>query len=216
MLMDRRALLLSLLLGGVGLAPLARADATADFLLAAALDNLREVDLQLQAGADPNRRDAHGNGALHLAAREEAARVLERLLEHPALQVDLRNAAGETPLMLAALRGRLDFVQRLVARGARIRQSGWTALHYACSGPDQGVVAAWLIGQGADLNAASPNGTTPLMMAAGYGGLSAAEVLLAAGADTAPRNEQGLSAMDFARRAGNERLEKMLAAARRP
>jgi len=194
------------MLGGM---TLAQADAAKDFMLAAALDNSHGLGQLLDAGLDPNLRKANGDTALHVATREESAQALARLLQHPAIEVDLSNEAGETPLMLAALRGRLDLAKPLLAHGARINRSGWTALHYACSGPGSDVVA-WLIVQGADLDARAPNGTTPLMMAAGYGGPSSAELLLAAGADAALRNEQGLSAADFARRAGYERLEQML------
>ena len=48
------------------------------------------------------------------------------------------------------------------------------------------------------IDAESPNGTTPLMMAAGYGSVQATRVLLRAGADVTVKNAEGLTALDFA------------------
>ena len=121
----------------------------------------------------------------------------------------MANANGETPLMMAALRGQLAWCQRLVARGVPVDRGGWTPLHYAASGPDPQVVG-WLLDRGAKLEARSPNGSTPLMMAAGYGSESSVEVLLARGADPKLRNDPGLTAADFAQRAGREALARRL------
>jgi len=38
--------------------------------------------------------------------------------------------------MMAALRGSLEWTQRLIERGAAINRDGWTPLHYAASGPE--------------------------------------------------------------------------------
>lgn len=176
---------------------------------AARFDHAGEVMKLLLAGTDPNVRDAQRNTALHIAIREESENAMNALLKAPATDVNAINQAGETPLMLAAIKGRLPWVKTLVARGAHVNEAGWTPLHYAASGPNEAVVR-WLLEQGADLNARSPNGTTPLMMAAGYGGLSSVEVLLAANADVRLKNDVGLTAADFARRAGQDDWAKKL------
>jgi uncharacterized protein len=69
-----------------------------------------------------------------------------------------------------------------------------------------------LLERGAELNAGSPNGTTPLMMAAGYGTEAALDALLARGADIHKVNERGLNVLDFARLSGREPLVKRLQA----
>lgn len=176
---------------------------------AARMDHGRGIMSLMLGGADPNGRDAKGNTALHVALIEESGGAVEALLKHPGTDVNAINQAGETPLMLAAIKGRLDWVQALVKRGALVNEPGWSALHYAASGPEPAVVR-WLVQQGAAINARSPNGSTPLMLAAGYGGITSAEILLAAGADASLRNEQGLSAADFARKAGREGLAAKL------
>lgn len=174
-----------------------------ELTLAAGNDNVYAMSNLLAAGVDPNGRDAQGRSALEVGLREASSKAVNALLRLPALEVNSANAADETPLMLAALLGQLDAAKKLVARGARINKPGWTPLHYACSGPDEGVIT-WLLSQGADVNARSPNGSTPLMMAARYGSLDSPGLLLAAGADVKLRNEQGLQAIDFARAAGRD------------
>jgi len=181
-----------------------------DLTAAAYRDNGPAITALLKRGVDPNARDAQGNSPLEVAVREESSKALESLLAHPTLDLNLANAAGETPLMLAALKGRLDWVKQLVQKGAAINREGWTPLHYACSGPDNGV-AAWLLDQGAQINAPSPNGSTALMMAARYGPYDLAEQLLKRGADLRLRNQLGLTAVDFAGAGGREKLQKTLA-----
>jgi len=205
----RAALALAWALSGGLMSGGATAGPVDDLVLAAELNNGREVTTLLVRGVDPNAVDARGRKALEVALREDSGRALDSLLDHPASDVNAANATGETPLMLAAIKGRLDWVQKLVRRGARIHKEGWTPLHYACSGPDNGV-ALWLLGQGAELEARSPNGSTPLMMAARYGAMDLAEALLAAGADATLRNDQGLSALEFAKAAGRNKLAKQL------
>jgi ankyrin repeat protein len=61
------------------------------------------------------------------------------------------------------------------------------------------------------IDAESPNGTTPLMMAAMYGSTAAVKLLLDAGADTAMRNKLGLTAIDFAQRANRKDAAELIA-----
>lgn len=180
-----------------------------DLVLAAELNDGYRVTKLLQQGVDPNKPDARGRYALGIALREDSDKALESLLASAALDVNAVNAKGETALMLAAIKGNLDGVKRIVKKGAPVNTSAWSPLHYACSGPDNGV-AAWLLSQGADINARSPNGSTPLMMAARYGAMDLPAVLLKAGADATLLNEIGLSAADFAAAAGRDDLHAKL------
>jgi uncharacterized protein len=187
----------------------AMAGAFEDFFRAVRTDNSRTVNELLVRGFDPNTHEESGQSALTLAVREGATQVIDMLLKHPQLDVNAFNRAGETALMLAALKGDLGLARRLAERGAAINQPGWNALHYAATGPEPQVVA-WLLERGAALDARSPNGTTALMMAAGYGNQQSAELLLAREAKTDARNERGLTAADFARAAGREALAQRL------
>jgi hypothetical protein len=62
------------------------------------------------------------------------------------------------------------------------------------------------------IDAESPNGKTPLMMAAHYGHPSVEKLLLEEGADPMLKNQQGLSAIDFANRAQRAESAEIIAA----
>ena len=187
-----------------------------DFFRAVNVDDDRTVRSLLAAGLDPNLTNAQGQPALVLAMRDDSPKVAAVLLAHPSVRVDAVTAADETALMLAAMRGRLEWVQKLAARGAALKRPGWAPLHYACSGPDSLEVVRFLLNQGVDIDARSPNGTTPLMMAARYGSQDAAELLLMRGADVRLLNDRGLNAVEFARGVGRDRLAERLAQALKP
>jgi ankyrin repeat protein len=190
----------------------AKAGAYEDFFRSVAVDDATGVQQLLNRGFDPNARDEKGQVALYLALRAGSLKVADALLEHPQLQADAHNEAGETPLMMAALRGHLTAAQKLLARGSAPHQAGWGPLHYAASGPEVKLVTL-LLDQGAPVDARAPNGSTPLMMATSYGPESAVQVLLARGADAKLRNTHGLNAADLARQAGRDKLAALLDAA---
>jgi hypothetical protein len=180
-----------------------------DFFRAVRSDNAVAVAELLQRGFDPNSHEETGQSALGLAVREGSDQVVDVLLKQAQLDIDAQNSAGETALMLAALKGRLDLARRFIERGAAVRQAGWNPLHYAATGPEPQIVAL-LLQRGAPIDAPSPNGTTALMMAARYGNEQSVALLLEQHADTHARNQRGMNAADFARSAGRETLAKRL------
>ena len=183
-----------------------------DFFRAVSVDNDRAVKRLLAAGLDPNTANDKGQVGLFLALQEESLKVATALLGHPATRIDATTAADETPLMMAAMRGNLEWTQRLLERGAAINRAGWTPLHYAASGPAVAVVKL-LLDRGAAIDAPSPNRSTALMMAARYGAEESVQLLLARGANAKLRNERQMAAADFARSAGREPLAVLLEAA---
>lgn len=194
--------ILSLVLIGLSSA---RAGSYEDFFTAIQRDDPGPVVALLQRGFDPDSRDPRGQTGLTLAALNGSWRAVDALLTHPGIDINALNSAGESVLMLAALKGELALCERLVARGARVRQHGWAPIHYAATGPNVRVVE-FLLGKGADIDAASPNGSTALMLAARYGSEDNVNFLLARGADATRRNERQLRAADFARLGGRESL----------
>ena len=192
-----------------------RAGAYEDFFTAVTVNDAGAVQGLLARGFDPNSRDEKGQAALYLAMREGSFKVAELLLAHPAMRQDLLNAAGESALMMAALKGHPGWVKRLLDRGARTEGPeplAWTALHYAATGPEPQTVQL-LLARGARVDARSPNGSTPLMMAARYGAEPSVDLLLRQGADARLKNDASLTAADFARMAGREPLARRLAQA---
>jgi len=174
-----------------------------DFFNAIRLDNPNTLQALLQRGFDPNTVDQQGTPALMRALQEQSYRAAEVLADHPQIRAEVRSPRDESPLMLAALRGQDALVVKLVSKGAAVNKSGWTPLHYAATGGHLRI-AAFLIGAHADVNAESPNGTTPLMMAAMYSNSDMVKLLLESGAEAYPRNDLDLSAEDFAVKAGRD------------
>lgn len=173
------------------------AGAYEDFFRAIVADDARSVQALLQRGFDPNTVNPEGVPALMLALRVPAPKVADALVGWPQTKVEVRNAQDESPLMLAALRGQLELVKKLVERDADVNKTGWTPLHYAATGGHVPVIE-FLLEHSAYIDAESPNGTTPLMMAAMYGSPEAVKHLIQAGADLQLKNGANMTALDFA------------------
>ncbi len=116
--------------------------------------------------------------------------------------VDLAGPGGMTPLMQAAVLGRVEVVDRLIAAGADVNaadERGFTPLFHGCYDPDEDRghpdVVERLLQAGADKEAKIGFGVRPLMYAAGNGEAGVVEVLLRAGADPLARNEVGRTAL---------------------
>lgn len=200
---------------GLGGAGSAWADAKTDFFAAVMRDHYQDVMVQLLRGFNPNTPDERGRTGLTLAMRQESWRVVDTLLSAPGIDVNLANAQDETPLMLAAVKGNLELVKKLVARDADVNREGWAPLHYAASaGLEHSVeIAAYLLEESAYIDAASPNGSTPLMLAAQYSNEAMVKLLIAEGADVSLRNQQGLTAVDFARKSERDYMVQLLSTA---
>lgn len=184
------------------------------FFKAAELDDESAMVGLALRGFDLNTRDENGDPALTIALREGSLKVANFLLTQRAVKVELRNTAGESPLMIAALKGHLGLAKALIKRGAEVNKPGWAPLHYAAARPEPDSVdmVRLLLEEHAYIDAESPNKTTPLMMAAMYGHADVLRLLLEEGADASLRNEQGLTAVDFARRAERQDLADLIAA----
>jgi ankyrin repeat protein len=192
-------------------APVPDSAAVRDWFRMSELDAGSSVRSRLKAGQDPNVLNERGQRALHWALMNDSGKALQALLEDPRTDPNSLNATGEKPVWLAAIRGRLDWVQALIQRGASLERGpqapearAWTILHYAATAPNLKVLSWLLQERCCDLNAGSTNGSTPLMLALGYGSLDAADLLIKAGADIERRNDLGLSAWDFGVRSGRE------------
>lgn len=185
-----------------------------DFFMAIKKNDVAGVRELAQRGFDLNTRNAEGEHALYLAVRDEAPDVAIYLLSQPKVDVEARTAKDESPLMIAAIKGRLELAKRLIARKAEVNKTGWTPLHYAASNANETstAMARLLLENHAYIDAESPNKTTPLMMAAQYGTPGVVKLLLEEGADPLLRNQLGLSAIDFAQRANRQASADIISA----
>jgi ankyrin repeat protein len=183
-----------------------------DFFQAIKTDNVAVVNQLLARGFDPNSVGPNGQTGLILAIKGSNFKVVAALVDHPLTNVEVRTAQDESPLMLAALNGNLALCEKLIARDADVNKPGWAPLHYAATGAHLKVMQL-LLDHSAYIDAESPNGSTPLMMAAMYGNAESVDLLLKAGADPTLKNSLGLTAVDFAVGAERPDSVELIAAA---
>jgi ankyrin repeat protein len=171
-----------------GITPLYLAVQNGDAALTAAL---------LAAGADANGANPDGETALMTAARTGNVATLRVLLDAGA-QPNVREGwKGQTALMWAAAENNADAVRVLLEAGAeRDAVSGggeFTAFLFAVRGSALDAASA-LLDAGADVNAALPDGTSPLVLAVINAHYEMAGLLLERGADPNAA-EQGWTAL---------------------
>jgi hypothetical protein len=140
---------------------------------------------------------------------ERAGQLSERLLKRIPLE-DVRDlltrgadpnvadSVGQTALMLAAFPPfDADKFHLLVQAGANLeaRRDGWTGLHMACAGGEWAAAGEW-VKAGANIHARTPEGSTPLMLAARWNNI--VPLLLAAGAKLNEVDQDGHTPLVYA------------------
>jgi ankyrin repeat protein len=186
------------------------AGAYEDYFAAVKNDDTRVVTNLLFRGFDPNTVDADGLSGLLIASRDGSLNVAALLLGQNKTKVEARSPQDENTLMMAVLGGYETLAKTLIAKGADVNKTGWTPLHYAATKGSISIIKL-LLENHAYIDAESPNKSTPLMMAAMYGTFESVKLLVDEGADTAIKNEQGLTALDFANRANRTDSAALLA-----
>ena len=184
-----------------GLALPVWADAYEDYSRALVGDNASAILNLVFRGFDPNTLDTRGRPGLVSALHQDSLKVVDELLKAPKINVNLASRQNETPLMMACIKGHLDLARRLIKMGADVNREGWTPLHYAASAdtPQTLDIIKLLLENSAYIDAASPNDTTPLMLAAQYSSEAVVKLLLEEGADITLRNQRNMTAADFAK-----------------
>lgn len=182
--LSKRRLLLATLAVTLAIPALAaeQTDDEVDLFRAAQLDNVSGVKKLLERGLSPNLREPGGETALIVAMRYEAYRVAALLMDQPGIDLEAKAPNGNTALMMAAFRQNKDVVLDMLRRGAQVNQKGWAALHYAAAAGSTDITSI-LLEHHAYIDAESPSGMTPLMIAAREGQEKVVELLLEQGAD---------------------------------
>ncbi|MES2237043.1 MAG: ankyrin repeat domain-containing protein [Pseudomonadota bacterium] len=165
----------------------------------------------LDTGLPPDFEGSLIGSGLMIGAWEGNISMMALFLSRGA-DVNAVNAHGETALLHASWKGHLDAVRWLIAQGAQPSRQGkaWSALHYAAFAGHEAIVR-YLLTQGAEVNALSPNGSTPLMMAAREGQAEIATALLKAGAQGGINNDNGENAVRWAMRNNNVIIAREIA-----
>lgn len=113
------------------------------------------------------------------------------------------------PLHIAARFGLLGLTQRYISCGTNVDvldEDGWTSLHYACDRYGENIGVHLLVQHGANVNALTSVGQTPLsILCAGSGSASLAQYLLDRGAKPEVPDEDGWTCLHYC--AGNRNLE---------
>ncbi len=178
-----------------------QAQSLEDSLRAALGGDLATVRSLVERGGIVDTSDADGSTLLMLASREGHIRIATYLLGLKA-SVNRRNKFGDTALMAASIKGKLDVVRLLLEHGAELNSEGWTALHYAAF-EGRYAVLKFLLEKGANKNALAPNGYSSLMLAVRGGHTEAAKTLLYADPDVNLRTPLGDTALKLAREKGD-------------
>jgi ankyrin repeat protein len=149
--------------------------------------------------------------ALHAAVAGGRREMVLWVLERKGININIKNAKKETPLMLAVASGRAEIVVALLEAGARtdgIDAEGQTALTMAARNKSQDIAEA-LIGAKASLDAADKNGMTALTIAAQAGNIRLVKTLLTA-AETAGGKLVLEPALFAAAEKGHGRVQELL------
>ena len=167
----------------------------------AVAQNNRELATALvEAGADVNARDPHGN----MLQAADAVELVDWLIDRGA---DVNGTGYESgnAVILASFKAQIEKIHRLIAHGANVNQpagdDGRTALHVASGWGYKGdrslAVISLLLENGADINARDKRNQTPLHWAVQERNRGAVELLLRRGADRSCHDSDGKVPLDY-------------------
>ena len=150
-----------------------------------------EINVLLNAAADPNITDPNGDTCLHYAARQLFGVKVFRIILNQGVNVNATNTKNVTALMIVCEKGEKGAINILLNAGADPNiadANGDTCLHYISAKEnlrhnEHTEILHAIIKHGVDVNARSKKNVTVLMIACKKRKKDAINVLLNAGAD---------------------------------
>jgi quinoprotein dehydrogenase-associated probable ABC transporter substrate-binding protein len=184
------------------------------------------IQLLLEHKANIDEPDVDGYTPLALAAARNKARAI-KLLTGRGANLEAQIKGGYTPLFIAVGEGKLAAAQALIDAGAKCDvvegpQQFTVLMAVATQKPPERrliqvmqkvepvAIAQQLIKRGANVNAASTQGVTALMIAAAHDNAPMIGVLMRAGAHADAKSNEGQTALDIATQNGSDSSVRML------
>lgn len=164
---------------------------------------------------DLNAQDETGMTPLMSAALGGNVDMIKKLLAKK-VKLEIKNQAGDTALAVALTNDQLDSAKALINAGANV--------DLIVAGDNQDTLLMRAASNNADitglilkknkslLNKTNKLGETALMQSVRFGNNDSVKMLLKAGADAQAKNKEGLSALDIAKKSGNDEAVKLLSA----
>ncbi|KAH0569139.1 kinase D-interacting substrate of 220 kDa B isoform X2 [Cotesia glomerata] len=143
---------------------------------------------------------------------EDNISALQNFLENKRVPIDDRDENGSTALILAATKGKIQFVRELINHGADVNAEdadNWTALLCAAK-EGHTEVCLELLEHGADLEHRDLGGWTALMWASYKGHLATVTLFLSRGADVNAHGNYHISSLLWAAGRGHVEIVKQL------
>lgn len=168
-------------------------------LMATIRRDRKTIKVLLELGADPQQENFDGWSARRWAEAESDLTI----------RAMLGIKKGEQEAMLSRPQERTAATSSTKANSGVVQGAFWTVLMRAASSGDVETVRR-LASDGVEVNAQSPNGTTPLIAAVKNGHSETAFELIELGADLSIADADGVTAVEWARKKGQVMLLKGL------
>ena len=173
-------------------------------MVAAAYGKLHAVKWFLEKGATVACEDKRGWNMLHRAAQGGDTDIISLIHTHLP-NIESKTGEGNTPLMVAAVSGKLHAVKWFLEKGATVAcedKRGRNTLHLAAQGGDTDIISL-IHTHLPNIESKTGEGHTPLMVAAFTGKLHAVKWFLEKGAAIACEDKRGWSPLHHAAKGGD-------------
>ena len=177
---------------------------------------LTQINLKSLIGQTPrhiiDERDAQGRTALFWAALRGDSRAVSLLLAARA-DSNIKSNSGTNVMTAAIMSNDAKCLQEILQSGCDImfrQKDGYTALHHSCRYTRSVQTVEALLDLGADINARTVLGHTPLMIAAFNKRTAIAKLLIDHKADLNLQSKKGECALHYAIMAGDHAIMRYL------